>query len=77
MLARIHAETEGSYLVEDSLDLDTCEGAATIGLELVNTPQSLDTVLVALGGGALATGIGYVMRELSPNTQVIAPNLRV
>lgn len=68
--ARSFAESEGAYLVEDSLDLDTCEGAATIGLELLDTP--LDAVLVALGGGALASGVGYVMRELSPRTQVIA-----
>lgn len=72
ILARAYAEAEGSYLVEDSLDLDTCEGAATIGLELVHAPVSLDVVLVALGGGALASGIGHVMHELSPGTQVIA-----
>ena len=35
VLARELAEADGAYLVEDSLDLATCEGAATIGLELV------------------------------------------
>ena len=34
------AEREGSYLVEDSLDLATCEGAATIGLELADRRYS-------------------------------------
>jgi threonine dehydratase len=68
--AREFAEAEGAYLVEDSLDLATCEGAATIGLELINT--RFDTVLIALGGGALASGVGYVMRELSPGTKVVA-----
>jgi threonine dehydratase len=29
------AEASGAYLVEDSLDLATCEGAATIGLETI------------------------------------------
>jgi len=72
ILARAHANTKGSYLVEDSLDIETCEGAATIGLELVNAPQTLDAVLVALGGGALASGVGHVMRELSPETRVVA-----
>lgn len=71
-LARAHADAEGGYLVEDSLDIDTCEGAATIGLELVEAPVRLDVVLVALGGGALASGVGHVIRELSPRTQVIA-----
>jgi threonine dehydratase len=72
VLAREHAENEGSYLVEDSLDLATCEGAATIGLELADAAVRFDVVLVALGGGALASGVGYVMRELCPGTQVIA-----
>lgn len=71
-LARAYAEAEGAYLVEDSLDLDTCEGAATIGLELVEAPVELDAVLIALGGGALASGVGFVLRELSPRTEVIA-----
>ena len=29
-------------------------------------------MLVALGGGALASGVGYVMHEFSPRTEVIA-----
>ncbi len=40
LLAREIAESDGAYLVEDSLDLATCEGAATIGLELVRDDRS-------------------------------------
>lgn len=65
------AARDGIRLLEDSLDLETCEGAATIGLELLETAPSFDTVLVALGGGALATGIGHVMKELAPDVEVI------
>jgi len=36
--ARAHADADGGYLVEDSLDIATCEGAATIGLELIDAP---------------------------------------
>ncbi len=72
VLARAHAENDGSYLVEDSLDLATCEGAATIGLELADVAVRFDVVLLALGGGALASGVGYVLGQLSPETQVIA-----
>ena len=70
-LAREHADRHGAYLVEDSLDIGTCEGAATIALELLDAPADFDVVLVALGGGALASGVGYVMREMSPGTQVV------
>jgi len=57
------ARENGIRLVEDSLDLETCEGAATIGLELVDSGIPFDTVLIALGGGAMATGIGHVLRS--------------
>ncbi len=72
VLARAHADADGAYLVEDSLDVGTCEGAATIGLELAASDASLDVVLVALGGGALAAGVGHVLHELSPRTEVMA-----
>lgn len=65
------ARHEGIRLVEDSLDIETCEGAATIGLELVDTAPSFDTVLIALGGGALATGVGHVVKALAPGVEVI------
>ena len=65
LLAREIAAADGAYLVEDSLDLATCEGAATIGLELVRDDPDLDVILVALGGGAMASGVAYVMRSLA------------
>ncbi|MFF5109882.1 threonine/serine dehydratase [Streptosporangium sp. NPDC000509] len=65
------ARHDGIRLVEDSLDIETCEGAATIGLELVNTAPSFDAVLIALGGGAMATGVGHVLKALAPGVEVI------
>ncbi|MFB8272466.1 threonine/serine dehydratase [Streptomyces sp. NPDC055955] len=65
------AQYDGIRLVEDSLDIETCEGAATIGLELMDTAPAFDTVLIALGGGALATGVGHVVKALAPGVEVI------
>ncbi|MBB4910942.1 threonine ammonia-lyase [Actinophytocola algeriensis] len=65
------ARHDGIRLVEDSLDIETCEGAATIGLELVAAAQPFDAVLIALGGGALATGVGHVLKALAPEVEVI------
>lgn len=67
--ARVAVE-RGIRLVEDSLDIETCEGAATIGLELAAGPP-FDAVLIALGGGAMATGVGYVLKALRPEVEVI------
>lgn len=65
------ARHDGIRLVEDSLDIETCEGAATIGLELVDSAPAFDTVLIALGGGALATGVGHVLKALAPRVEVV------
>lgn len=65
------ARQRGIRLVEDSLDVETCEGAATIGLELADGGPTFDAVLIALGGGAMATGVGHVLKTLAPGVEVI------
>ncbi|MBN1530141.1 MAG: pyridoxal-phosphate dependent enzyme [Thermoleophilaceae bacterium] len=65
------AEEGGARLIEDSLDLATCEGAGTIGLELLAGGDRIDTLLIALGGGALAAGIGCVAKALAPGVEVV------
>jgi threonine dehydratase len=65
------ARYDGIRLVEDSLDIETCEGAATIGLELTDPALPFDAVLIALGGGALATGVGHVIKARTPEIEVI------
>jgi len=74
-MARAHAagiaRQRGIRLVEDSLDVETCEGAATIGLELADEGSAFDAVLIALGGGAMATGVGHVLKTLSPEVELI------
>ena len=70
-LARQIANSENAFLVEDSENIDTCEGAGTIGLELLEGVEPIDAVLVALGGGALATGVGYVFKCLAPQVEIV------
>jgi threonine dehydratase len=69
--ARRIAAGGSAFLVEDSENLDTCEGAGTIGLELLDGFERIDTILLALGGGALATGVGHVFKALTPATDVV------
>ena len=69
--ARMIAAGGEAFLVEDSENLDTCEGAGTIGLELIAGFDRIDAILLALGGGALATGVGHVFKTLSPATEVV------
>ncbi|HEY4964673.1 MAG TPA: threonine/serine dehydratase [Candidatus Saccharimonadales bacterium] len=65
------AVQENLTLIKDSLEVATCEGAGTIGKELLNWPDKLDIMLVALGGGAMLTGIGTWIKAKSPETLVI------
>ena len=59
-------------MVEDSLDAETGEGAGTIGLELAAFKEPFDAVLVALGNGALACGVGVCLKQARPATRIIA-----
>jgi len=47
------------------------ERAVTIGLELVDAVSPGDAVLITLGGGAMATGVGHVLKALAPGVEVI------
>ena len=47
-------------------------GNGTIGLELVEDLEAIDTVLVPWGGGGLTTGIASALAALSPATRVLA-----
>jgi threonine dehydratase len=70
--ARSAARERGIRFVEDSLDVETVEGAGTIGLELLGYPDALDVLLVPLGNGGLFNGVATVFKALSPATRVVA-----
>jgi threonine dehydratase len=72
------AMEEGSYpgvdglFVHPVMDDRVMAGNGTIGLELVEQLEAIDTVLVPWGGGGLTTGIASALAALSPATQVFA-----
>jgi threonine dehydratase len=69
--AKRFAELSGMPMIEDSLEIATGEGAATMGLELLRWPEPLDHILVALGNGAMLTGIGRWVKAHAPASEVI------
>ena len=69
---REQAKRINARFVEDTMDIETLEGAGTLGLELLKLPYELDVLLIALGDGAMFTGISRIMKEYSPNTQLVA-----
>ena len=70
--AKAVAARTGIRMVEDSLDVETGEGAGTIGLELAQFPEPIDSVLVAFGNGALACGLGRYLKHARPETKIVA-----
>ena len=59
--ARRAARKEGARFVEDSLDVETVEGAGTMGLEWLGFPEKLDDLLVPLGNGAVFNGVALAL----------------
>jgi len=71
LAARAFAADAGARFVEDSRDVETAEGAGTIGLELLRWPEPFDALLVPLGNGALLAGIARWVKAHQPATQLI------
>ncbi|HTZ74121.1 MAG TPA: threonine ammonia-lyase [Candidatus Aquilonibacter sp.] len=46
-------------------------GQGTIGLELLDQIEELDTVVVAIGGGGLASGVACAIKQIHPKIRVI------
>ena len=69
--ARRVARERGARFVEDSLDVETLEGAGTMALEWLRFPERLDALLVPLGNGAMFNGVAGVMKDRSPGTKMV------
>jgi threonine dehydratase len=70
-IARALAAQDGHLFVEDGADPMIAEGAGTLALELTERAGLFDAMLVPLGNGALASGVGTWMKHASPTTQVV------
>ncbi|WP_312910889.1 threonine ammonia-lyase [Natronosalvus caseinilyticus] len=65
------ADETGETFVHPFDDEEIVAGQGTIGLELLEQYPEIDTVLVAIGGGGLISGIGTVLRAHDPEIRVI------
>jgi threonine dehydratase len=71
MEERSYPGVEG-YFVHPVMDDAVMAGNGTIGLELVEQLDEIDTVVIPWGGGGLTTGIASALAALSPRTKVFA-----
>ena len=64
------AET-GATFVHPYEDLHVMSGQGTIGLELSEQVEELETVVIPIGGGGLASGISLALRAVRPGLRLV------
>jgi len=52
-------------------DHDFVAGNATLGLEILEDQPKVKTVIAAIGGGGLISGIGSAIRQLAPKVRIL------
>ena len=73
--ARMHglqlAKERGLTVVHPYDDLAVAAGQGTIGLEMLAEQPGIDTLVVAIGGGGLISGVATAARAIKPQIEVI------
>jgi threonine dehydratase len=70
MERRTFPGVEGTF-IHPFDDHDFIAGNATIGLEILEDLPTVRTVIAAIGGGGLITGIGSAIRHLNPQVRIL------
>jgi threonine dehydratase len=69
--ARTFADDQGGVYISPYNHPDVIAGAGTIALEIVEACPDAGSVVVPLGGGGLASGIGLVLRAVAPTVRIV------
>jgi threonine dehydratase len=65
------AAQEGLVFVHPFDDLDVMAGQGTVALEMLQAQPEIDTLVVAVGGGGLLSGMATVARALRPDIRIV------
>ncbi len=63
-------DNEGYTFVHPFDDENVIAGQGTIALEILNDLDTIDAIVVPIGGGGLASGVAYTAKQLRPNIKV-------
>ncbi|HEY4237787.1 MAG TPA: threonine ammonia-lyase [Gaiellaceae bacterium] len=69
--ALAYVEETGATFVHPYEDMHVMSGQGTIGLELSEQVSELETVVIPIGGGGLASGISLALRAVRPGLQLV------
>ena len=65
------AASEGLTFVHPFDDLDVMAGQGTIALEMLRAQPSLDTLVIAVGGGGMISGMATAVRAIKPGVEIV------
>jgi threonine dehydratase len=66
-----HAAREGLTYIHPFADPAVITGQATVGLEIIEELPEVETLVVAIGGGGLISGISLAAKAINPNVRII------
>ncbi|MEO6818633.1 MAG: threonine ammonia-lyase IlvA [Ginsengibacter sp.] len=69
--AKEYTQENNKIFIPPFDDYKIIEGQATVALEIIEDQQDIDYVFLPVGGGGLASGIGFYFKTLSPTTRLI------
>ena len=70
--AKLFCDETKSTFVHPFDDAEVISGQGTVGLEILKDATSkIDYLIIPVGGGGLASGVGTVFKALSPDTKII------
>ena len=69
--AQAYVESTGATFVHPYEDEKVIAGQGTIGLEIVDQVPDVETVVIPVGGGGLASGIALALRAVKPGVRIV------
>jgi len=69
--AKDYAAAEGGVYISPYNHPDVIAGAGTIGLEIVEAMPVFDVIVIPLGGGGLASGVGLAIKAAAPHVTIV------
>ena len=69
--AKAYVEEHGATFVHPFEDPVVIAGQGTIGLELAEQVPEIETAIVPVGGGGLASGIALALRAVKPGVRIV------
>jgi threonine dehydratase len=66
-----HVDKTGGTFVHPYEDPVVISGQGTIGLELAEQVEELETIVIPIGGGGLASGISLALRAVRPGLRIV------